>query len=240
VTWLDNLPAEPINGVLLANEVLDALPVERFRMRHGRPSQLGVQVLGGRLAWAERPAPLPLVAAVDELQAALGQPLPDGYTTEIGLRHGLWFRSLLATLGRGLALCIDYGGTRREIYHAERYDGTLVCHYRHRRHTDPFFLPGLQDLTAWVDFSTAAEVATQAGMKVAAYATQAHTLLASGVLDDVQENGSAADPARLRELQEIQRLLMPGEMGERFKVLALTREFMPDFPLTVRDLRARL
>ena len=240
VTWLDALPAEPLHGVLLANEVLDALPVERIRMHHGRPSQLGVQILGGRLVWAEQPAPVPLAAAVEELQAALGQTLPDGYTTEIGLRHAPWFGSLLATLGRGLALCIDYGGTRREIYHAGRCDGTLVCHYRHRQHADPFFLPGLQDLTAWVDFSATADAAVQAGLDVAAYATQAHTLLASGVLEDVQKDGSAADPARLRELQEIQRLLMPGEMGERFKVLVLTREFTPDFPLTVRDLRDRL
>ncbi len=240
VTWLNALPAEPLDGVLLANEVLDALPVERIRMHHGSPSQLGVQVHSGRLGWAEQPAPVPLVAAVEVLQAALGHALPDGYTTEIGLRHAAWLGSLLATLGRGLALCIDYGGTRREIYHAGRCDGTLVCHYRHRQHADPFFLPGLQDLTAWVDFSATAAAAVHAGLDVAAYATQAHTLLASGVLEDVQKDGRVADPARLRELQEIQRLLLPGEMGERFKVLALTREFTPDFLLTVRDLQDRL
>ena len=240
VTWLNALPPEPLNGVLLANEVLDALPVERFRMRHGRPSQLGVQVVGGQFAWAEQPAPGPLAAAVADLQGELGQSLPDGYTTEIGLRQPVWLRALFAALGRGLALCIDYGGTRREIYHAGRRDGTLVCHYRHRQHTDPFFLPGLQDLTAWADFSAAADAATHAGLEVAAYATQAHTLLATGVLADVQVDGRAADTARLRELQEIQRLLLPGEMGERFKVLALTRAFIPGFPLTVRDLRDRL
>ena len=240
VTWLDALPAEPLNGLLLANEVLDALPVERIRMRRGHPSQLGVQNVGGRLAWAEQPAPPPLRAAVDHLQAALGQPLPDGYTTEIGLRHPAWIRSFLAVLGRGLALCIDYGGTRREIYHAARCNGTLVCHYRHRQHTDPFFLPGLQDLTAWVDFSAVADAAAAAGLDVAAYATQAHALLASGVLEGLQATGTATDPTRLRKLQEIQRLLLPGEMGERFKVLALTRAFTPDFPLTVRDFRERL
>jgi SAM-dependent MidA family methyltransferase len=240
VTWLDALPPEPLNGVLLANEVLDALPVERFRLRHGRPSQLGVQVAGGQFAWAEQPATGPLAAAVADLQGELGQSLPEGYTTEIGLRQPVWLRSLFAALGRGLALCIDYGGTRREIYHVGRRDGTLVCHYRHRQHTDPFFLPGLQDLTAWVDFSAAAHAAADAGLEVAAYATQAHSLLATGVLEDVQVDGRAADTARLRELQEIQRLLLPGEMGERFKVLALTRAFTPDFPLTVRDLRDRL
>jgi len=240
VAWLDALPAGPLEGVVLANEVLDALPVERFRISGGHASQLGVQSAAGRLAWAEQPAPGPLASAVAELQAALGAPLPEGYTTEIGLLQPAWLSALLGTLRRGLALCIDYGGTRRDIYHARRSAGTLVCHYRHRQHTDPFFLPGLQDLTAWVDFSAAADSAAAAGLELAGYATQAHTLLASGVLDDLPGADTPMDSDRLRELQEVQRLLMPGEMGERFKVLALTRAFTPDFPLTVRDLRACL
>jgi len=240
VTWLNAIPAEPLAGVLLANEVLDALPVERFRMRGGLPWQLGVQASTDRLQWSERPAPSALVTAVSALQAALGQPLPEGYTTEIGLHHPAWLESLLGVLGKGLVLFLDYGGTRREIYHEERRDGTLVGHYRHRQLADPFFLPGLQDLTAWVDFSAAADVAKRAGFHVAAYATQAHMLLASGVLDDDQQGASTHDPARLHERQQIQRLLLPGEMGERFKLLALARNFTPDFPLTVRDLRERL
>jgi SAM-dependent MidA family methyltransferase len=240
VTWLNAFPAEPLAGVLLANEVLDALPVERFRMRGGLPWQLGVQASTDRLQWSERPAPAPLVTAVSALQAALGQSLPEGYTTEIGLRHAGWLESLLGVLGKGLVLFLDYGGTRREIYHEERRDGTLVGHYRHRQLTDPFFLPGLQDLTAWVDFSAAADIAKRAGFHVTAYATQAHMLLASGVLDDNQQGGCALDPARFHERQQIQRLLLPGEMGERFKLLALARDFTPDFPLTVRDLRERL
>lgn len=240
VTWLDALPAEALNGVLIANEVLDALPVERFRMRDGLPRQIGVEVLDGGLRWAEQPAPAPLSDAVSALQAALGHALPEGYTTEIGLRHTAWLQSLLGILHQGLALLVDYGGTRREIYHGERRDGTLVGHYRHRQLADPFFLPGLQDLTAWVDFSAAAEVAKRAGLQVAAYASQAHVLLASGILDDLQRDPRADEPARWQRIQQVQRLLLPGEMGERFKVLALTRDFSPDFPLTVRDLQERL
>ncbi len=240
VVWLDALPAQPLQGVLLANEVLDALPVERFRMHGGQPIQLGVETDRGGFAWAEHPAPALLASAVAELQAALGYPLPDGYTTEIGLRQSAWFRSLLSVLGRGLALCVDYGGTRREIYHPDRCQGTLAGHYRHRRINDPFFLPGLQDLTAWVDFSAAAQAGRDEGLTLAAYATQAHTLLASGVLDEAQAGGAAAGPSRWREVQEIGRLLLPGEMGERFKVLALTRDFTPEFSLTARDLRGRL
>jgi SAM-dependent MidA family methyltransferase len=240
VSWLDELPRAPLTGVLLANEVLDALPVERFRIRHDQPEQLGVRMAEGRLAWTARPSPAPLAAAIRHLEAQLGAPLAEGYTSEIGLRRPAWLQALLASLDRGLALCIDYGGTRREVYHSARRDGTLVCHYRHRRHNDPFFLPGLQDLTAWVDFSALAAAAMQSGFEVAAYATQAHVLLASGILDDLQAGVDAADPLRLREMQEVQRLLLPGEMGERFKVLALARGLTPDFQLTVRDLRDRL
>ncbi len=240
VSWLDALPAEPLAGVLLANEVLDALPVERFRMRDGLPWQMGVEVAGTGLKWAERPAPAPLADAVSALQDVLGQTLPEGYTAEIGLRQAAWLPSLLGVFGKGLVLFLDYGGTCREIYHDDRRDGTLVGHYRHRQLADPFFLPGLQDLSAWVDFSAVADIAKQSGFHVAAYATQAHMLLASGVLDDVQQGARAGDPVRWHEKQQIQRLLLPGEMGERFKVLALARDFAPDFPLTVRDLRERL
>ena len=240
VCWLNALPAEPIQGVLLANEVLDALPVERVRMHGGQPAQLGVQIERGRFAWAERPAPALLASAVIELQTALGYSLPEGYTTEIGLRQSAWLKTLLGGVRQGLALLIDYGGTRREIYHPDRCHGTLVGHYRHRQIDDPFFLPGLQDLTAWVDFSAATQAGGAAGMTLAAYSTQAHTLLASGVLEHVQSGGPTAATSRLREVQEIARLLLPGEMGERFKVLALTRDFTPEFPLTVRDLRGSL
>jgi len=240
VVWLDALPALPVQGVLLANEVLDALPVERFRTGPDGPVQLGVGIRDGHLDWRSRPAPAPLAAAIAALEAGLEAPLAPGYTGEMGLRHGPWLQALLGSLARGLALCVDYGGSRREIYHPERYQGTFACYYRHRRHTDPFLHPGLQDLTAWVDFSAAARAAAEAGFDVAAYATQAHVLLASGILAELAQGATLADPARLRAAQEAQRLLLPGEMGERFKVLALTRGFTPDFPLTVRDLQARL
>jgi len=240
VTWLDRLPDEPLAGALIANEVLDALPVERFRIRDGAPWQIGVEVSAGGLQWSERPAPAPLVAAVTALEAALGQPFPENYSTEIGLRHAAWLQSLLGVLGKGLALFLDYGGTRRELYHGDRRNGTLVGFYRHRQLADPFFLPGLQDLTAWVDFSATAEFARQAGFEVATFATQAQMLLASGVLDEQRPSGGAGNPERWQEAQQIRRLLLPGEMGERFKLLALTRDFVPGFPLAVRDLKDRL
>jgi len=240
VAWLDHLPDAPLTGVLIANEVLDALPVERFRIRGGVPWQIGVEVAGGRLQWIERLAPAPLEAAVAELQAALGHPFPENYSTEIRVGQAAWLRSLLGVVGRGLALLLDYGGTRHELYHADRRNGTLAGYYRHRQLADPLFLPGLQDLTAWVDFSAIAEFARQTGFEVAAFATQAHMLLASGVLEEQQPAANDSDAARWQEAQQIGRLLLPGEMGERFKLLALTRDFAPGFPLTVRDLKERL
>ncbi len=239
VSWLDGFPQTPIRGVVLANEVLDALPVERFRLRAGSVLQLGVTASGGNLQWSERPAPEPLREAVTALQARLHAPWPEGYTSEICLGAASWLKALLDPVQRGLVLFIDYGGSRQEIHHPDRVTGTLACHYRHRMHADPFLYPGLQDLTAWVDFSAVADAALRTGLEVAAYGTQAHALLAAGVL----EQSGAGMPSGIGEWrgrQELQRLLMPGEMGERFKVLALTRGFVPDFPLTLRDLRGRL
>lgn len=239
VSWLDGFPTRPVRGVVLANEVLDALPVERFRLRDGSVMQLGVAASGNELHWSERVAPEPLRKAVAALQARLEFPLPDGYTAELCLAAGAWLRSLLESVERGLVIFIDYGGTRREIYHPDRSMGTLACHYRHRMHGDPFLHPGLQDLTAWVDFSAIAEAAVDAGMEIAAYSTQAHALLAAGVLEQ-DLHGDRAGIDAWRERQEVQRLLMPGEMGERFKVLALARDFKPEFPLALRDFRDRL
>lgn len=239
VSWLDGFPQTPIRGVVLANEVLDALPVERFRLRAGSVWQLGVTAAGGNLQWSERPAPEPLREAVTALQARLHAPLPEGYTSEICLGAEGWLKALLDSVQRGLVLFIDYGGSRQEIHHPDRITGTLACHYRHRMHADPFLYPGLQDLTAWVDFSAVADAALRAGMEVAAYGTQAHGLLAAGVLEQ-SGAGMSSGIDGWHGRQELQRLLMPGEMGERFKVLALARDFVPGFPLTLRDLRDRL
>lgn len=240
VQWLDRLPDRPLTGVLIANEVLDAQPVERFTMQNGKPRQLGVCLRGEELAWSAADAPEALVAAVRAIEQDLGARLPDGYSSEVSLRQPAWFGALAATLGRGLALFIDYGYSRREYYHPQRTGGTLGCHFRHHWHADPFFLPGLQDITAWVDFSAAARAATAAGLDVAAYTTQAHFLLATGILQEMEavtEDSQARTQALAAELRQ---LLMPGEMGERFRLLALTRDFVPAGELTMRDMRPGL
>lgn len=240
VEWLDRWPAAPLNGVFIANEVLDALPVDRFRAGPDGTLQLGVTARGGRLAWDARPAPPALAAAVNRLEERLGAQFPAGFQGEIAPGQSPWLQSFVRSLGRGLALCIDYGGSRREVYHPDRRDGTLACHYRHRRHADPFLHPGLQDITAWVDFSAAADAAVAGGADLVTYATQAHVLLAAGVLDPPGGDRELTEAARLAEAQEIQRLILPGGMGEHFKVLALGRDFAPARALAVRDLRDRL
>jgi SAM-dependent MidA family methyltransferase len=236
VTWLDALPREPIDGVILANEVVDALPAERFVIRRGTVRPLGVAAERGTLAWREGAEQAPLTAAVRDIEAHLPRPLADGYRSEVRLLLPAWLASLGAALARGSLLFVDYGLVRREYYHPERTDGTLICHYRHRAHTDPFLHPGLQDLSVWVDFSACAAAGAQARLELAGFTTQAQYLL--GVL--------SAEPRRLslenaapRELAALKTLVLPGEMGERFKVMLL-RKGHAGPALPGRDFRARL
>jgi SAM-dependent MidA family methyltransferase len=224
VEWLDRLPAQPVEGVLLANEVLDALPVQRFRRRGSETLELGVGERDGRFVWVEREADRPLRQAVDDIAAELGQPLPDGYVSEYCRRLVPWLASLADVLARGVMLFIDYGYPRAEYYHPQRGMGTLVCHYRHRAHADPLILPGLQDITAFVDFTAVARAGVAAGLDLMGFASQAQFLLGAGLLDLVQE--APAEPGSREGLslaQQVKTLTLPGEMGERFKVAALGR-----------------
>ena len=234
VVWLDRLPATPLAGVLLANEVLDALPCERFVMRAGRARRLGVGVdAGGTLCEVELAGDIALPAGL------AADALPEAYRGELCPSLAAWVASLGASLDRGLALAIDYGLPRAALYHAGRTSGTLQCHFRHRAHGDPFVNVGLQDITAWVDFTAVAEAAVDAGLEVAGFSTQAALLLALGIERDV---ASEADgPARYARACEARQLLLPTGMGETFRAIALTRAF--DEPLSgfaLQDLRRQL
>lgn len=235
VRWLDALPSEPLDAIVIANEVADALPVTRFTVAEGGLQEQGVVGAGDGFAWAPRPAGERLTGAVGRLTSGLGRELPAGYTSELSLRLSGWIAALGASLRAGMLLVCDYGASRREYYHPERSDGTLICHYRHRAHADPFVLPGLQDITAWVDFSALAEAAVQCGLAVSGYATQAHFLIDAGI-DQELAAGSGAAPDPVLVLQA-RRLLMPGEMGERFKVMALSRGELSIPGFGFRDLR---
>ena len=237
VEWLDRLP-KSFTGIMLANEVLDAMPVERFVIRGGAVNAVGVTWQLGRLEWSETRAGAPLEAAVRDIERGIGRALPDGYTSELNLRLDAWFRGLGRVLRRGVVLAIDYGLPRREYYAAQRVMGTMLCHYRHRFHDDPFTRLGLQDIGAWVDFSAAAAAAQAAGLEVAGYTTQALFLIGCGIGGYMSEVSNLDLVQRLNLSRQAMMLTLPGEMGERFKALGVTRGY--DAPLSgfsVRDLR---
>jgi SAM-dependent MidA family methyltransferase len=240
VEWLDAPPEEGWKGALLANEVLDALPVECFVRHNGQFLERGVAVdAGGRLYWQDHPASLLMQAEVERMQADAETQWPAGYTSELCTRAGAWIEEVTRTMVRGVALFIDYGLPRREYYSAARDRGTLRCHYRQRAHDDPFALPGMEDITAWVDFTRVAEAADSAGLDVLGYGTQMGALLGLGIESLV---AAAPDEAtRIRRASEARQLLMPTEMGETFKFIALGRAF--EAPLAAfahQDLRRQL
>jgi SAM-dependent MidA family methyltransferase len=239
VVWLERLPATPLRGVILANEVADALPCRRFTVEAGVVRELGVALAAdAALASAAAAPDVGLAAACETLFGALPR-LADGYTSEVCLRLGPWVTTLSDCLERGVLLLIDYGLPRCHYYHPQRVSGTLRCHFRQRAHDDPLINPGLQDITAWVDFTRVAEAATAAGLEVAGFATQAAFLLALGLEALVAEADDAA--ARARLAGEARRLLMPEEMGEAFKAMALVRGCArPLAGFTLQDLRRLL
>ncbi len=237
VQWLEALPDKGLRGVVLANELLDALPVVRFRIgRGGDVRQLKVGWEGGRFVWRERPAEDVVTARLADLD------LPEGYTSEIGLEAEAWVRRLGGALEAGVMLLVDYGFPRAEFYHPQRREGTLMCHYRHRAHGDPLILTGLQDITAHVDFSAVAAAGREAGLELLGYTSQGAFLLGCGL--EVLAGEPLADPrAQLERAQAIKKLTLPHEMGELFKVIALGRGIADGPPLCGfrwQDRRARL
>jgi len=224
VHWLERLPAEPLTGVILANEVLDALPVHRLALRAAGVLARGVGLdAHDRLIELERPAAPEVAQAWAQVERGLTAALPQGYECELCLRLAPWLASLADSLHRGVMLLFDYGLPRAHYYHPERTRGTLRCHYRQRAHEDPLRNLGLQDITAWVDFTAVAEAADAAVLEVLGFCTQAAFLLGTGLGELAGE--AAGSGERLRRASEARRLLMPGEMGEAFKVMALGRGF---------------
>lgn len=217
VRWLETLPEPGFNGIVLANEVADAIPVQRFVKSNGEALPLGVELAGESLAIAPGPIDPALSFAVAGIEAFLGQPLPNGYRSEVCLLLAPWLGDLLGRIEQGGMLLIDYGMTRRDYYRPERTDGTLICHHRQRAHSDPLLWPGLQDISSWVDFSAVATAAEACGFRVEGYTTQAQFLLES-IARDPLLSGRQPSP---REASAMQSLILPGEMGERFKLMWL-------------------
>lgn len=213
--WLDALPSQ-FNGCVLGNEVLDALPVEVVARQSAGMYERGVTWKDGRFLWQESPMRSAL------LESMPGE-LPVGMTTEVCPAASALIASLSERLERGAMLFIDYGFPRHEYYHPQREGGTLMCHYQHHAHDDPFLYPGLQDITAHVDFTSVAESAVAHGLQVAGYTTQAQFLINAGITEILSRTSPNDLAAYLPRAAEAQKLLSPAEMGELFKVIALTK-----------------
>jgi len=234
VVWLNQLPDAEFNGVIVANELLDAMPVNLFQWHNNNINELFVTVTDNQFQLQPgEPISANLSQAVTHIQNDLPEPLPQAYTSEVNLLLQAWFASITEKLQKGLVLLIDYGFARQSYYHPQRDAGTLMCHYRHHAHPDPFIFIGLQDITAHVDFTHVAEVANAAGMTVAGFTSQAYFLLSCGITELLTECHDADSGANTAEhyaqAQQIKQLTLPSEMGELFKVIALTQDL--DIPL---------
>jgi len=245
IDWLDTPPEKPWRGVFLANEVLDALTVERFCITPSGGRQLQVCDGPDGFTWHEGPCPDNLQKKIEETLSTLEDRPTAGYRSELNPNLAAWLEAVSGNLEQGLALFIDYGYTRRDYYAPHRSAGTLVCHYRHRMHGDPFQWPGLTDISASVDFTALAEAADECSFEVCGYTTQAMFLLGCGLENIMAGFDTLSEVERLRMNNQVRRLTMPGEMGERFQVMALGRGLDDDLCYDLQgfatsDLRYRL
>jgi len=241
VVWLNALPAEKFHGVVVANEVLDAMPVECFRINGDAVEALQVHCKNNQLSSEYKAADESVEAAVRTIEQRIETKLPDGYCSEFNPAIAGWLQSIEAVLEQGMVLLIDYGYAAPEYYHEERRMGTMMCHYQHRAHADPLWYPGLQDITAFVDFTDVAYSAVDAGFDVSGYTSQAMFLMACGLGDLHQQQVTDEVKNQVRLAQQIKTLTLPSEMGERFKVMALTKNYDEALRgFMMQDLRGRL
>jgi SAM-dependent MidA family methyltransferase len=241
IVWIDRLP-DAIDGAVIANEVLDAVPAHVLARNDGVVYERGVTTTGSsaeggaKFTWTER--------AADERLAALAAarfPATIDYTSEVNPAAEALVRGLGARLERGAALFVDYGFPAREYFHPQRSMGTLMCHYRHRAHGDPFAWPGLNDITTHVDFAAIAAAGVRSGLHVAGFAPLASFLLGCGILDELAASGKPDSVAYMKAAAPVQKLLSAAEMGELFKVLALARSRDIEWPgFALGDHRNRL
>jgi SAM-dependent MidA family methyltransferase len=223
VAWIDAPPEQPFDGAIIGNEVVDALACVRFTIADDGPRECAVTHAGGRFASVDI-EPRPHIArAVDKLLGELESPLPVGYRSELVPELSAWLAAVCAPLRHGLLLLADYGYGRPEYYRPQRRDGTLICHYRQHAHANPYWYPGLNDLSASVDFTAVAEAAADCGLELLSYDHQAGFLIGAGIEALCAHLPRLGERERLALSGELKRLMLPGEMGERFKVLLAGR-----------------
>lgn len=226
VKWLDKLP-EKFSGVVLANELLDAMPVQLFQKNENDTNEVNVVWHNDKFAFLlqssfdER-----LITRIKDIEDELGTKFTSGYVSEINFAAEDWIKSIAESLQQGIIILIDYGFPRHEYYHEQRVQGTMMCHYRHRTHPDVFVYPGLQDITAHVDFTAMADAALEVNLKVVGYTNQASFLMGAGIMEltNVNENGLVAEQMDISS--QIKKLTLPHEMGELFKVIGLVKILM--------------
>ncbi|MCK9490004.1 MAG: SAM-dependent methyltransferase [Xanthomonadales bacterium] len=243
VHWLDAPPQQPWQGALIANEVVDALPATRFQLDEDGVFEETVTIdpdRPDRFVRGRRPAAEGLAAMIQDRLGPLLADLPRPYASELHGQLDPWLAGLTQGLQRGLALFIDYGYPRSEYYLPERRDGTLVCHYRHRAHDDPLILSGLQDITAFVDFTALAEAGERAGLDLAGYTSQVQFLLGNDIEGYLASLDALSFAQRLAAVHPVKALMLPGQMGERFQVMAFSRGLETAATGFDHDLRHRL
>ena len=227
VIWLDRLPEKKIDGIILANEVIDAMPVKRI-VFDGEVNECVVacepksndQI---RFQWLKKDIDPKLESVVQTILDELQEEIPKPYITEINLNIKPWLNSLNDVLNKGLILISDYGYPRQEYFNPQRSTGTLICHYRQHVHDDPFLYPGLQDISASVDFTAVAEAAVDIGLDISGFTTQAHFLIACGLDQFISDYKTDDVINRAQMTHQVSKLTMPGEMGEKFKFIGLSK-----------------
>lgn len=242
VKWLDVLP-DKFSGVVLANELLDAMPVQLFQKKENDINDINVVWNDEHFAFQFKSSfDERLVHRVKNIEDEVGEELTSNYISEINFSAEDWIKSIAENLQQGVIILIDYGFPRHEYYHAQRSQGTLMCHYRHRTHPDAFVYPGLQDITAHVDFTAMADAALESNLKVMGYTNQASFLMGAGILELAGANEESINVEQQMEVaSQIKKLTLPHEMGELFKVIGFSKNSDVRLPaFEFRDLRDSL
>lgn len=241
IKWLDELP-DKFSGVVLANELLDAMPVQLFQKNESDINEVNVVWLNDKFSFQLKSSfDERLVTRVKEIESELEIDFESNYVSEVNFSAEDWLKSIAEKLQQGIIVLVDYGFPRHEYYHAQRAQGTLMCHYRHRTHPDAFVYPGLQDITAHVDFTAMADAALESDLKVMGYTNQVGFLMGAGLLELSTVDEDQDTQQQMEIASQIKKLTLPHEMGELFKVIGFSKNCDIDLPaFEFRDLRNSL
>ena len=238
VIWLDSILEAPVEGIVIGNEVIDALPFKRFTVIDNKVHEIGVTIKNDQLTESTRDADKTLAKEVRLIEKALNRDFEQNYTSEIRLNFGKWLKGVSSMLKSGAILFIDYGYSRQEYYAEDRKNGSMICHYRNTAHENPFLNLGVQDISASVEFTLLAEKALEEHLEVGLFTSQSDFLINGNILGELDKIED--DSLRIQLTQEIKQLLMPSQMGQTFKCMMLFKNISLDSFDGIRDLRHTL